>query len=499
MDTTRTIKTVGILLALGYCLSAGAAHPAKLPALRSLAGQHARVSALVVDLSHDRLLAGLHQTQRLTPASVTKLFTTAAALEHWGPDYRFTTRFMAEGAVEDGVLDGDLMLVGGGDPDLDTARLHSLVMRLRQTGIERVTGDLVVNDSLFGRVPCLTQDRCDAQEYSENAYDAPLSAAGVNYSAVELSILPANESGNPARLALQPPGLTGIHIQGEITTASAHTPPDYSVRRATEDGDDTLYVHGEVPAGGGPYRIVRAVGEPARYTAAVAAALLAQAGIQVDGESTVSSEPVPDWYRELASVDSPALALQLRKMMTYSNNYMADTLTLDLLAGDGVPTPLTLPLAAQRLEGLAAGTLAEDTPWRTHDPEPGSPLIIDSGSGLAVTNQLSAEDVVSLLAYMYRQNGTFGAFLGSLPVPLYTPSDMLKRGSVDWLTRLAAKTGYLTEPVSVLGVAGYLRLRDGGWGAFAVLINGSHERPEIPFTDSMQAIRHDMEALLKRY
>lgn len=480
------------------CLPAGAAQQAELPALAGLTNHHALVSALVVDISRQQVLASLHPERRLTPASVTKLYTVAAALQQWGPDYRFTTRLLSGAPVVDGTLRGDLIFAGAGDPALGVDQLWLLAMRLRQGGVRRVSGDLVINDSLFGPVPCIIADRCEARGGSNHAYDAPLSAAGVGFSTVELSIIPAPESGRPARVVLLPPNLAGFEISGSIATVASGTRPHYAAWRSTRDGVDVMHVRGRVPAGGGPYHIYRSVSDPARFAGRELSAILRASGIALGGDVVVSNAPVDEGYRTLARVQSPALARQMRGMMTYSNNYTADTLALDLLAYQPEHTgPVRLPDAAAILEKLAQR--ANRAVWLDETaPEDGGPNI-DSGSGLSVSNKLSARDVVSLLVYMYDQPDLFPAFLGTLPVPLHTPSHMLKNGNGDWLTRLAAKTGSLSEPVSVLGLAGYLRLADGGWGAFAIVINGTSHRPRIPFGKSMGAIRHDLEGLLARY
>ena len=94
---------------------------------------------MVIDLDHKRVLSELEPDLRLTPASVSKLFITAAALEQWGPDSVFTTRFSSGAQIKDGVLGGDLMLVGAGDPDLDSERLWLLITRLRQAGVRTIS------------------------------------------------------------------------------------------------------------------------------------------------------------------------------------------------------------------------------------------------------------------------------------------------------------------------------------------------------------------------
>ncbi|ROO24715.1 D-alanyl-D-alanine carboxypeptidase [Salinisphaera orenii MK-B5] len=497
MSTARSVARRGVVALLAVaCLlapvSAGLAAE-RLSSLRSLS-QQADVSALVVRLDDMQPIARLNPDRRLTPASVSKLYAAAAALEQFGPDHRFSTRFVSEASLTEGVLEGDLVFVGGGDPALDNAGLWSLIGRLQGRGVRRVAGDLVIDDSLFGRVPCLTKDRCDARSGAWHAYSAPLSSAGVNFATVHASVYAGSRADAPTRVVLHPDRLSGYDIDNRVTTGGPDTRAHMKAWRTYDDGRSTLHLRGELPAGGGPYEVHRAVTGPAGETARVLAAMLADAGIEVAGDVRVQEQAGRD-AEPLARIDSDTLAEQLIPMMAYSNNYMADTLTLDLAADSQYNRPLTLPLAAQSLEALADRATSRIYP----DHAGGRGPIFDSGSGLAVSNELSARDVVALLGYMYRQNALFPAFYGSLPVPLSAPSRTLKQGNFDWLTRLTAKTGTLSEPVTVRSLAGYFRLADGGFGAFAFIINGTADNPALTYRQTVTAYQTDMEAILDTY
>jgi D-alanyl-D-alanine carboxypeptidase/D-alanyl-D-alanine-endopeptidase (penicillin-binding protein 4) len=83
-------------------------------------------------------------------------------------------------------------------------------------------------------------------------------------------------------------------------------------------------------------------------------------------------------------------------------------------------------------------------------------------------------------------------------VPREAAFDFLRHGSDAWLDRVALKTGTMNDPVSVCGLAGYLRKRDGGWIAFAVIVNGSARRSHVPLDTALRAAQSDLEALLAR-
>jgi D-alanyl-D-alanine carboxypeptidase/D-alanyl-D-alanine-endopeptidase (penicillin-binding protein 4) len=132
-------------------------------------------------------------------------------------------------------------------------------------------------------------------------------------------------------------------------------------------------------------------------------------------------------------------------------------------------------------------------------PAGAPPPLLRSGSGLTPENMLSANDLVGVLARAYRDTRHFPAFYGGLVVPRDAPFAFLRDGSDDWLDRVALKTGSMEVPHSVLGIAGYLRKRDGGWIAFAAIVNGGEARPHVPLREALQAVRTDVEDLLGRY
>jgi D-alanyl-D-alanine carboxypeptidase/D-alanyl-D-alanine-endopeptidase (penicillin-binding protein 4) len=111
---------------------------------------------------------------------------------------------------------------------------------------------------------------------------------------------------------------------------------------------------------------------------------------------------------------------------------------------------------------------------------------------------LSANDLVGLLAYQYRDSRRFPAFYGGLTVPRDAPFQFLRTGSPEWLDRVALKTGTMEVPHSVCGVAGYMRKRDNGWIAFAVIVNGGPQMLHVPIARAMSAARADLEEILAK-
>ena len=482
------------LAALSLASHAQSNMDAGLPNLGALA-QHARVSALVVRLSDMQTIAQLNPDSRLTPASVSKLFAASAALQQFGPDHRFTSRFASTGAISGQTLNGDLVFVGGGDPSLDNRHMHELIERLQASGIRKVTGNLIVDDGLWGTVPCLTEDRCDARTRASHSYSAPLSSAGINFGTVAATLYAGDRAGDASRLVLHPQTLSGYTIDNQVKTGTRSSQAGVVAWRTYDAGNSTLHVRGSLPAGHPAYDFQRAVTGAAAETARVLAAMLDTAGIRVGGRVQTRSGNVSDQGRTLAQVKSESLAEQLIPMLAYSNNYMADALTLDVAAASQYNLPLTLPRASQALEALSER--ANQFAYPNLGSNNGG--IFDSGSGLSLGNKISSRDLVALLAYMYRQNALFPALYGAIPVPVSAPSRTLKQGDFDFQTRLVAKTGTLSEPVTVRALAGYFRLADGGFAAYGVVINGTSADPSLTYQETVSAYQHDLEAILARY
>lgn len=477
-----------LLLSLA-CLAlwgAPAAH-ADLRSLESLRERGARVTALVVDLADGRVLEQSSPDQRLGPASLTKLVTAAAVLQQWPVDHTFPTLLLSSAEPRDGTLDGDLILQGGGDATLDEEKLWSLAAQLRDLGITTVRGRLLVRPGAYGTLPCETRDRCEGQSRSDRAYNALLSSLGVDFGNWCLLLRPG-VVGQEARVRSCAGTALPVPVDGRVVTGREGSRETLQVERVSSATGDRLRLSGSVPIGPAR-RVYRAMSDPALGTGQLLAAMLRQIGVRLEGDVQVTTAVPPPQALRLAEVRSIHLREQVARMMRYSNNYIADVLTLNLAAERTGTAPVRLSEASAVLRDVLA-------PVQTRPPQ--EPLVLASGSGLTPENRLSARDIVTLLSRMYRDPRRFPAFYGSLVVPREAPFGFLKRGGSDWLDRVALKTGTMTQPYSVSGIAGYLRGRDGGWMAFAVIVNGSDERRQIPLAEALGAARSDLEALLAR-
>ncbi|MGA2562366.1 MAG: D-alanyl-D-alanine carboxypeptidase/D-alanyl-D-alanine-endopeptidase [Steroidobacteraceae bacterium] len=459
-------------------------------ALSALQREGALVSAAAIDLEHHTVIGRLNAGTRLTPASLTKLITAAAALEAWPTDKMFQTQLLASGEIHDGVLAGDLILRGAGDPSLDDHSLWQLAAQLKGYDISSVSGRLLLSLAPFGSIACGAKDRCDALRHSESAYNAPVASLGVDFGNWCIIVRPT-QAGSPAQIRGCAVNRLPIAVIGSVKSVAPGMRSTLKVERDTDADGDRLRVGGDIPLGA-EQRVYRAMSDSARGVGLLFDEVLRELGISPPGSMAVTDEQPPAGAYELAQTEGLTLREQLGRMLRFSNNYIADVLTMDLAASVSSSPPIDLAAATQVLTQFVSRVQRATLP-----AESGLPVLI-SGSGLTTENRLSASDLTQLLDYQYRATGHFPAFYGSLTVPRDAPFEFMRLGSDDWLDRVALKTGTLNEPVSVCGIAGYLRKRDGGWIAFAVIVNGSADHNHISHDLAMRAARSDLEDILAR-
>lgn len=464
--------------------------------LSKLEAEGAAVSALVVKLSDGSTIAELNADKRLCPASVTKLVLGAQALEKWGTTKTFNTKIYARGKVNQGVLEGDLIFYGAGDASLTNEKLWFLSTDVARFGIKKVTGKIVVNNSLFGNV-LEDENRLAGKNNSRNAYDAPLSSAAINFSVLAIVIQPGDKIGAPARISLEPYPMKSVSIVGNVTTSNENTNPNLTVTRQSKNGKDIFSVSGSIPKNALAQRIYRSVSNADRYTGEALNGFLTSAGIETSGNIQIESSELDNTLVPIAGVEGYPIEWQMKGLFEVSNNFIGDMLALNLL---GEATPKNkgdLREAGQILEKYMKN-ITKNSAWEIKQKQ-NTPIIIESGSGLTPNSRLSARDIISLLDHMYLSGKAFPAYINALPI--VGDEGSLKRRFTSSAERhlqgrLRGKTGTLTEPVHVSALGGYSRLKNGDWVAFAVIVNGVKAKPQPDLKNIRDATDSDLAKVL---
>jgi D-alanyl-D-alanine carboxypeptidase/D-alanyl-D-alanine-endopeptidase (penicillin-binding protein 4) len=442
----------------------------------------------VVSLSSGKVLYARDADKLFTPASNTKLFTTAAALALIGPDYTFRTTIETNGALDThGRLTGDLVLVGRGDPNLSgrelpytlhTQRndhpirvLEQLADTLAQKGVKYVDGDIIADDSYFA-----------FERYGEGwsqddlvwADGAPVSALTINDNVVFVNILPADRPGDRAFVSVTP-FADYYRIDNRIITTPAGTGRKIFINR--EPGSTVLTLWGNMPLDDAGANEALAIEDPAQFAASLFRQLLEVRGIAVYGKQRTR-------HTELSSLstltitasaarggDSPSQSLQTQPLVLAS--YQSKPLIEDVRVINKVSQNLHAEILLRLLgrekgtAGTVEGGLEVLRGFLNQVGVPSDQYAFYDGSGLSRQNLVTPHTVVQLLRYANSQ--PWGAsFRDTLPLAGTdgSLSDRFKDG--DLQGRLRAKTGSLG---GVKSLSGYATTNRGDQVAFSILSN----------------------------
>jgi D-alanyl-D-alanine carboxypeptidase/D-alanyl-D-alanine-endopeptidase (penicillin-binding protein 4) len=436
---------------------------------RSAVARRAQWGIQIVDAGTGETLHARSADSYFVPASNAKLFSTALALSRLGPDHRFQTRVLAEREPDArGLLRGDLVLAGGGDPTLSAraipyrkgpvegnplAAIEELARGAVERGLRVVEGDVVGDDTAYAWEPAP-----DGWSQGDAVweYGAPVSALSLNDNAFSLTIRPGAREGDPARLRLNPV-IEYYYIDNRIRTQAGAAPRVNIERRP---GSQEIRLSGVVaPQWKGATEIL-AVDDPALYAAAAFRLALARMGVRIMGRAVARHRTGAEGgkgerggYVELARRRSPPLIEILRVINKVSQNLHAELVLREVSrAGGGAATR---EASLKELDAFLAETGAAKSDYRFED-----------GSGLSRLTLVTPAVVVKLLQHMYR--GPYrDAWISLMPVggedgTLATRFEGNPSGRM-----VRAKTGTLSH---VSGLSGYLEA-PGGRRIFSILVN----------------------------
>ena len=402
------------------------------------------------------------------PASVIKLLTTAVALVRLGPDFRYTTNLYADGPIRNNIVAGNLIVRGVGDPSLCDAFHDGRAVRvfeewadrLLQQGIRRVEGDIIGDDTLFGR-----EYRAPGWgiEYSSFYFSPPVSALSFNGNAVEITVVPG-AAGQSRALVRVNPEAGYPAIIGSIVTKGGKEKSVVLTREAGDPlaGGGGIRVSGVIGVDSSPHTARVAVEDPSLYTVSVIRKVFKEKGIEVTGKASgkVTGKIDYDSMAILAASTSPPLSEIIIHVNKRSDNLGAELIyrTLGtLFKGDG-----SFAKSGEVVKETLAAMGIES-----------SSLVVRDGSGLSRLNLVTPSQIVTLLTYMHG-HPTFPYFYNSLPIAGVdgTLKNRMKKTAAEG--RVHAKTGYLAHVVTL---AGYVENGKGERTAFSIMSNNYPDRP----------------------
>ncbi|MBW3660205.1 MAG: D-alanyl-D-alanine carboxypeptidase/D-alanyl-D-alanine-endopeptidase [Gemmatimonadetes bacterium] len=427
------------------------------PVVKRRAG---RVGVAVYSVDRKAPLYLHNADEALLPASNMKLYTTAAALARLGPDFRYTTSLYADGPIRsDGTLEGNLLLVGRGDPTL-SGRFYAdsapyvfdlFAQALRERGIRRIAGDLIGDASYF-------EDEPVAPGWDAGNllwwYGARVSALSFNDNVVVIEVRPGGAVGAPPRVAFVPRA-DGLMVVNRVRTVGTRGGRSIGIKRRPDLGGYEIW--GRIPIDSRPLHYVVAVEDPPAFALSVLRARLESSGIRIDGaERVVHSRtrlPRRPWQL-VASHTGPRLVEIVRVINKRSQNFFAEQVLKTLgrmFEGDGsFADGRKVVVSVLRELGVPAREL-----W------------VDDGSGLSRYDRATARTTAQLLVAI-RDQDWFEAYYQSL-LEAGRDGDPRRLDDAAAVGNVRTKTGTLR---GVSALSGYVTTRDGELLAFSVITNG---------------------------
>lgn len=404
-----------------------------------------------------QVLLQMSERRAMVPASVTKVATASAVLAHFPPGYKFKTQLLLDRKAKDGAVKGPLYLKGGGDPSFVSENMWFLVNAFKRNKIQKIEGDIVVDDTLFDRV---RYDESRQDKRVDRAYDAPVGAMSFNWNSANIFVRPSGKGEAPEVFA--DPENDYIRLINNAQTSSKNE--NKLIVDRSEDKKfpgDVIRISGSIGKNFPELAVFKNITQPDLWSGYNLKSFLAQRGIVVTGE--IKAGKTPDSADVVAESESKAVEQILADMNKFSNNYVAEMLTKNLGALKHAPASLDDGMKVINDHLL---TLQIDS----------KEFKLQSPSGLTNENKLSAYALWKILQHLRNDFKVQPEFLTSLPIAGVdgTLKRRMKGTSAERWVR--AKTGSINGVVSLGGYAGR---KDGKVLIFSFIYNGSADEAKV--------------------
>lgn len=436
--------------------------------------KYTSVSASVRECSEQKEIYAYQNDRLLTPASVLKLYTTASALAILSSDFTFRTTFAYKGNIQaDGLLQGDVIVIGGGDPTLGsryfkTDPIASFVSVLQKKGIRQIKGNICIDSHLYGAeiVPNKWIWEDMGNYYGSGVW-------GLNYkdNTYEL-FLRSKSAGSKPEILKTIPVIPSIKFINQL--------------RSKPNNKDSAYIYGapfqnervilgSIPSNKESFIIKGDMPEPARVFASDLASAIKQAGIKWDGHFVFEYESAIKYDAVLYTYSSPKLSDICRITNIYSNNLFAEGILR------------AISLKKNQKPSYLDGVKAENNHWKKQGIDVKGIDLFD-GSGLSPVNKIHTGFITHFLSKIYSDSSFGNTFAGTLPLvgKEGTVKNILNKKTYNAEIRL--KSGSMG---GVLAYAGYIK-KGGKCYAVSIIVNNYNGT----FIQTRNAIEKWLDALI---
>jgi D-alanyl-D-alanine carboxypeptidase/D-alanyl-D-alanine-endopeptidase (penicillin-binding protein 4) len=422
----------------------------------------------VVALDTGKVIFEQNPQKLFSPASNSKLYTIALALDRLGADYRIKTSLYAkERPNKDGVLEGDLIVYGRGDPTIN-ARLHNgdiiralepLVQALTNAGVKSISGDLVGDQSFFhGPEFGSGWDWGDLENY----YGAEISALTINDNALQASVKSGDTIGARCKLALSPATTCLVFSNRTVTVAKGGT---RTVKFYRPVAENVIYVTGQMPLGDSAHTDDVTIHNPANLFVTLFKEALARHGVNVSGQvrtvNWLDRQVAPldlATMVELGSIESLAMRDIAREVMKPSQNLYTDLLLAQVgerrRKGES-------PRTSEELGVAELNAFLSEVGVRRGD------VLFEEGSGLSRNNLTTPNATIALLQFMSRHKCA-DVYLEALPIAGVDGTLKTRMRGTPAAGNVRAKTGTLRWANSL---SGHVKTAAGDRLIFSIMLN----------------------------
>ena len=420
---------------------------------------NAQVGIYIESIDRGEAIFAQNEHKLFISASNMKMFTTAATLLNFGPDFKYKTDVFSSQPIKNGKIEGDLIIRGSGDPTIAPRFSngdHEYFFRawadsLSARGLKYISGDIIGDASYFQTEPLGFGWQWDDEPFW---YSAQISALSYNDNCIDVTVVASDQIGQPPEVILFPQTDYFSIDNRAITTAPDSVRTLFITRPRLQN---RLLIRNEIPINKPRYNESISVEDPAKYFVYVLRDVLRQKGITIKGDVKSVKEADKINYDQknlLFTHYSPPLSDIIRAVNKRSQNLYAEQLLLTLAAEFGKTASATegTKVVTNTLAGMGI---------------PESEFLMHDGSGLSRVNLISPNSVGLLLRYM-AVNKYFSYFFNSLPISGIDGTLRKRMVSTTAEGKIRAKTGYVGH---VRNLSGYAETEDGERLIFSILVN----------------------------
>ncbi len=406
-------------------------------------------------LDSEENLLSFNDTVSFNPASSIKLLTTLVALEELGPAHKWQTRLYARGDISNGILRGDLLLQGGGDPYLTEEKLRAMLKALQREGVKEISGKLLLDGSFFD--PTLAETPIIDQEVGR-VYNTRPSAFITNFQSVTFYFYPHGNGRDV--IVVSDPFLGNMKIDNRLRQIDgACSGYQRGINFSVNESSQTVIFSGRFPSGCSSYAMTREVLDSAAYTFGLFRQLWKELGGTLEGGYSLANvnELPQEGEKPLLTWDSEPLSDLIKLQNKFSNNLMTRHLLL-ILSKD---QPATVKQGTERVKSWLLSILPITTSPNT------SSLRLINGAGLSRETGITPELMQAVLRAGW-QSRFMPEFLTSMPINGIDGTMRNRITSSSLVGKMHIKTGSLDE---VAAVAGYVRSTTGRYFSVVGFVN----------------------------